>query len=65
MLVLAGDIGGTSARLATFRVEGEKLEVASQEVYPSRQFTGLVELARKFVSSHGQVADVGWKDAGH
>ncbi|HAA03182.1 MAG TPA: hypothetical protein DCE18_07410 [Syntrophobacteraceae bacterium] len=40
MLVLAGDIGGTSARLAHFKAEGEKLEVVSQEVYPSRQFSG-------------------------
>jgi glucokinase len=57
MLVLAGDIGGTSARLAHFRVEGEKVEVVSQEVYPSRQFTGLVDLIRKFVSAHGENAE--------
>jgi glucokinase len=57
MLVLAGDIGGTSARLAHFKAEGEKLEVVSQEVYPSRQFSGLVELIRKFVSAHGESAE--------
>ena len=64
MLVLAGDIGGTSARLATFRVEGEKVAVTSQEVYPSRQFTGIVELVRTFVSSHGQAASCRVKGCG-
>ena len=57
MLLLAGDVGGTSARLAYCRVQDEKVEVISKQVYPSRQFGGLVELIRKFMSVHSEVAD--------
>ncbi len=57
MLVLVGDIGGTSARLAYFSIEGDRTEVISQHVYPSAQFSGLVELVEEFVTSRNERAD--------
>jgi len=57
MLVLAGDIGGTSARLAYCRVRDEKVEIINKQVYPSRQFRGLVELIGEFISPHSEFAD--------
>ncbi len=57
MLLLAGDIGGTSARLAYFRIEGDRTEVISQHVYPSAQFSGFVGLVEEFVTSRKERAD--------
>jgi glucokinase len=53
-MVLAGDIGGTSTRLALFEFAGGALQPVAQERYPSRSHTGLSEIVRKFVASHPQ-----------
>jgi glucokinase len=57
MLVLAGDIGGTFARLAYCSVEDEKVEIINKQVYPSRQFRGLFELIGEFMSLRREVVD--------
>ncbi len=53
MKVLAGDIGGTSTRLALFEVAGEGLRRLDEERFPSRQFPGLEGIVRKFLDSRG------------
>jgi glucokinase len=58
MLILAGDIGGTSARIAYFRSQDERLELVCQQVFPSGQFSGIADLVAEFVASRGEQADV-------
>src|ERR1700704_5169104 len=48
-VILAGDIGGTNARLALYEVRDGKLEQAIETVFPSRQHSGLDEIVAKFV----------------
>jgi glucokinase len=50
-MILAGDIGGTNARLAYFQAQNGHLSLAAEGVYPSREHRGLDEIVAKFVSS--------------
>lgn len=49
-VILAGDIGGTNARLALYEVRAGKLEQVTETVFPSRQFSGLDEIVAKFAA---------------
>ena len=49
-MILAGDIGGTSTRLAL--VDGDPREPAALEVFHSREHDGLEEMVRAFLESH-------------
>lgn len=51
-MILAGDIGGTNARLAFFTVERRKLKPLIEHVYPSRQHRNLESVVQKFVSDN-------------
>ncbi|MFM9884349.1 MAG: glucokinase [Burkholderiales bacterium] len=51
-MILAGDIGGTSTRLALFEKSGERLRIAVEKVYPSQQHASLEEIVRKFIVQH-------------
>lgn len=53
-MILTGDIGGTNARLAYFDAAGSKLQLVAENVYPSREYSGLDEIVLKFVSSQPQ-----------
>jgi len=55
--VLAGDVGGTSARMAHFSVRDDGIQVINQHVYPSDQFSGFLELVEKFVGSGNERAE--------
>ena len=57
MLVLAGDIGGTSTRLAYFDTAGGKLALVAEEHYPSREAGSLEEIAGRFAGKHGLTAE--------
>jgi len=48
-VIVAGDIGGTNARLATFEVEGEHLRCLIEKTYSSRSAPDLETLVRRFV----------------
>jgi glucokinase len=52
-MILAGDIGGTHARLAYFRVQNGHPKLFSESVYPSREHRGLDEIVIKFVETQG------------
>jgi glucokinase len=51
--VLAGDIGGTSTRLALFEAAGDRIELLVSERFASREATGLAPLVGRFRSAHG------------
>jgi glucokinase len=50
-MILAGDIGGTNARLAFFDVEDGRFRMVSASVFPSREYAGLDQIVSRFVTS--------------
>ena len=48
-MIVAGDIGGTNARLATFDVQAGRLLLVKEIVYPSRSAPDLETIVRRFV----------------
>ena len=50
--VLAGDIGGTSTRLAVFHVCGQQLETLAKASYPSQQYASLKDVIAIFQRTH-------------
>ena len=51
-MILAGDIGGTSTRLALAEVEGRALRLAIVERYASRDHRGLGDIVEAFLAAH-------------
>jgi glucokinase len=51
-MILAGDIGGTSTRLAFFEVRNRRLEMVIEKTYPSKEYPGLTEIVTAFISDH-------------
>jgi glucokinase len=56
-MILAGEIGGTHARLAAFETEGNKLHCVLDTVFESQQRTGLAEIVAEFVKTNGVPVD--------
>jgi glucokinase len=52
-MILAGDIGGTNARLAHFQTQNGNLRLISEHVYPSREYSELGEVVCKFLKDSG------------
>src|SRR5271165_3937024 len=52
-MILAGDIGGTNARLAAFETEGNRLSCVVEKIYPSKLHNGLPEIVAHFVKTEG------------
>ncbi len=48
-MILAGDIGGTNARLAYFQPQNGNLRMVSEAIFPSREFGELGEIVSKFL----------------
>lgn len=53
-MILAGDIGGTNARLALYDVHNGDFTLAHMAIFPSRQYAGLDQIVAEFVKSIGQ-----------
>jgi glucokinase len=51
-MILAGDIGGTHARLALFEADAGKVREIVGETFPSRQYQTLEEIVAKFAATH-------------
>jgi glucokinase len=51
-VILAGDIGGTSTRLALFEVPSGRLRIIVEDRFPSREYSGLSEILRVFTAAH-------------
>lgn len=52
-MILAGDIGGTNARLAYFQPQNGHLRLVSEQTYPSREHSELGEIVSQFVDASG------------
>ena len=52
-MILAGDIGGTNARLAYFQPQNGHLRLVSEQTYPSREHSELGEIVGQFVDASG------------
>ncbi|MGO8796167.1 MAG: glucokinase [Candidatus Sulfotelmatobacter sp.] len=52
-MILAGDIGGTNARLACFKPQNRRLRLISERVFPSRDYAGLGEIVEEFLRQEG------------
>jgi glucokinase len=48
-MILAGDIGGTNARLACFQWQHGNLRLISERIFPSREYTDLGEIVCQFM----------------
>ncbi|MRR34386.1 glucokinase [bacterium] len=57
MLILAGDIGGTSTRLAYFDTADGQLRPIAEERFPSRDAASLEEIVDRFADAHGLTAE--------
>jgi glucokinase len=57
-MILAGDIGGTNARLAYFQPSNGHLKLVSERIFPSREHKELGEIAVQFVEESGTRPDV-------
>lgn len=56
-MILAGDIGGTNARLAYFQPQNGHLRLISERVFPSREHSELGEIVVKFLDDSGTRPD--------
>lgn len=52
-MILAGDIGGTHARLAFFDVENGEFKLVKLAVFPSQHYSGLDRIVAEFVKNAG------------
>ncbi len=52
-MILAGDIGGTNARLAYFQPQNGHLRLVSERVFPSREHKELGEIVTRFLDDSG------------
>jgi glucokinase len=50
-MILAGDVGGTKVHLALYDFINGKLEYSRDERYPAKDYTGLEEIVREFLSA--------------
>ena len=52
-MILAGDVGGTNARLAFFDVANGQFRLVSSSIFPSRAYSGLDQIVVNFVETSG------------
>lgn len=52
MIVLAGDVGGTSTRLGLFSVENKNVKKLVFEKYPNKKFSRLAEIVKLFLTTN-------------
>ena len=48
-MILAGDVGGTNARLAVLEQNGAQFNIIAEHDYPSRDFNSLEDIVAEFV----------------
>jgi len=61
-MIFAGDVGGTHARLALFESRGDKLQLITEQIYPSREYPGLEAIVQEFLkgkNAQGLSAGIG------
>ena len=63
-MILAGDIGGTNARLAYFQTRNGHLQLVSERVFPSREHSELGEIVSEFLKDSGIRPEAVWPRRG-
>lgn len=53
MIVLAGDVGGTNARLALVEIDRSRARLVSVAKYPSQEYPGLAPIVHRFLGETG------------
>ena len=56
-IILAGDVGGTNARLAIVELQGRSARFVHQNRYPSGEYPGLAPIVRRFLEETGTRPD--------
>jgi glucokinase len=51
-MILAGDVGGTTTRLAAFELTGGRLRVVVEQTYRAADYSSLDEVIAQFVTAH-------------
>jgi glucokinase len=57
-MILAGDIGGTNARLAYFQPQNGSLRLVSERIFPSREHSELGEIVSEFLRDSTTLPEV-------
>lgn len=57
-VVLAGDVGGTHARLALMQAHGEHLSILSEKIYPSHDYSRLEDIVADFLKQNSTKAEL-------
>jgi glucokinase len=57
-MILAGDIGGTNARLAYFQPQNGSLRLVTERIFPSREYGEFGEIVTKFLRDSGDRPEV-------
>jgi glucokinase len=57
-MILAGDIGGTNSRLAYFQAQNGHLQLVSERIFPSREYSEFGEIVTKFLDDTATRPDV-------
>jgi len=57
-MILAGDIGGTNARLAYFQTQNGDLRLVSERVFPSRDYSEFGDIVSEFLKDSPKRPDV-------
>ena len=57
MRVLAGDVGGTNARLAVVSVDAWHADIVLERKYPSHDYPGLAPIVSRFCAEAGETPD--------
>lgn len=52
-MILAGDIGGTNARLALYEIKDGHYNLSKLAIFPSQRYSGLDEIVAEFVRTSG------------
>ncbi len=51
-MILAGDIGGTNARIAIFEVDDRRPKLVCERIYPTREHRSLESALSEFLSAN-------------
>jgi glucokinase len=57
-MILAGDAGGTNARMALFETRGADLNLVTEKIYPSKNYKGLEDIVADFLRANSARPDV-------
>jgi glucokinase len=57
-MILAGDIGGTNARLAFYEPRNGDLRQVSEKIFPSRNYKNLGEIVVEFLNGSGECPEI-------